>query len=380
VLTKLDDYPIHQTPYPVAHTYSADLNHYDRYFFNGYSPSGDLFFAVALGYYPNRKVMDAGFSVVRDGIEYSLIASRRAPQEPTDTSAGPIKVTVEEPLEKLRVTVAPNDHNIEADLLFTARTVPVEEPHFSRTDGISRTFDLTRLTQWGSWSGFVKVNGERMDVDQTVRGCRDRSWGVRGTGERRTVAPPGGPPQFFWLWAPINFDDLCVHFDVNEDADGRQWHSNGVIVPVQSPPLHSLERGRGGVVGAETGGLQHMARVAHDIAWEKGTRRAARATIRLTPHNGDDLNVDLEPLYNFQMKGIGYGHPEWGHGMWKGEAALNYEEIDLAKVNPLDPTMIHIQAICRATMGDRVGIGVLEQAVVGEHRPSGFTGIFDGAK
>ncbi|HEX5938820.1 MAG TPA: hypothetical protein VFZ12_00495, partial [Dehalococcoidia bacterium] len=171
MLTKLDDYPIHQTPYPIAHTYSADLNHYDRYFFNGYSPSGDLFFAVALGYYPNRKVMDAGFAVIRDGIEYSLIASRRAPNEPTDTSAGPIRVTVQEPLQRLLVTVAPNEHNIEADLLFEARTVPVEEPHFSRTDGITRTFDLTRLTQWGSWSGFIKVNGETIEVDQSVRGC-----------------------------------------------------------------------------------------------------------------------------------------------------------------------------------------------------------------
>jgi hypothetical protein len=123
-----------------------------------------------------------------------------------------------------------------------------------------------------------------------------------------------------------------------------------------------------------------MAAVAHDITWEKGARRAAKATIRLTPHNGDEVTVDLEPLYNFQMKGIGYGHPEWGHGMWKGEEALNFETYYLSKVNPLDPTMIHIQAICRASMGDRTGIGVLEQAVVGEHRPYGFTGIFEGAK
>ncbi|HEX5914672.1 MAG TPA: hypothetical protein VFY54_16245, partial [Rubrobacter sp.] len=105
-----------------------------------------------------------------------------------------------------------------------------------------------------------------------------------------------------------------------------------------------------------------------------------KATIRLTPHNGDDLTVDLEPLYNFQMKGIGYGHPEWGHGMWKGEEALNFETYDLSKVNPLDPTMIHIQAICKATMGDRTGIGVLEQAVIGEHSPYNLTGIFDGAQ
>ena len=36
-LSKGDDYPIHQTPEPVAYA-GTDRNFYDRYFFNGYSP------------------------------------------------------------------------------------------------------------------------------------------------------------------------------------------------------------------------------------------------------------------------------------------------------------------------------------------------------
>ena len=35
-LSKGDDYPIHQTPEPVAYA-GTDRNFYDRYFFNGYS-------------------------------------------------------------------------------------------------------------------------------------------------------------------------------------------------------------------------------------------------------------------------------------------------------------------------------------------------------
>ncbi|HVM39755.1 MAG TPA: hypothetical protein VM618_03115, partial [Acidimicrobiia bacterium] len=67
MLTPFDDYPIHQTPLPVAHPVGGDPNHYDRYFFNGYT--GDLYFAVAMGLYPNRGVIDAAFSVVHDGIQ-----------------------------------------------------------------------------------------------------------------------------------------------------------------------------------------------------------------------------------------------------------------------------------------------------------------------
>ena len=49
MLTPYDDYPIHQTADPVAHPSSADPNHYDRYFFNGFSRDGSLFFAAAMG-------------------------------------------------------------------------------------------------------------------------------------------------------------------------------------------------------------------------------------------------------------------------------------------------------------------------------------------
>ena len=47
MLTKADDYPIHQLPEPIAYT-GTDRNFYDRYFFNGYTPDGSSFFAAAL--------------------------------------------------------------------------------------------------------------------------------------------------------------------------------------------------------------------------------------------------------------------------------------------------------------------------------------------
>ena len=80
------------------------------------------------------------------------------------------------------------------------------------------------------------IDGETLAITPTeIVGCRDRSWGVRPVGQ----APPGPGgfgPQFFWLWAPINFDDVCVHFDTNELGDGRQWHSEGLVMPVLSAP------------------------------------------------------------------------------------------------------------------------------------------------
>ena len=72
--------------------------------------------------------------------------------------------------------------------------------------------------------------------------------------------------------------------------------------------------------------------------------------------------------------------PEWGHGIWKGEEVVGCEQWKLADLNPLDPRHIHVQELCCARMGEREGIGILEQLVIGPHEPSGFEGLFDGAK
>jgi len=63
VLTPFDDYPIHQTPLPLAHPATGDPNHYDRFWFNGYTE--DYYFAAGMAVYPNRGIIDGAFAVVR---------------------------------------------------------------------------------------------------------------------------------------------------------------------------------------------------------------------------------------------------------------------------------------------------------------------------
>ena len=370
MLTSFDDYPIHQTSAPIAHTVTSSPDHYDRYFFNGYTADGELFFAAALGVYPNRRVMDAAFSVVAGGKQHVVRASRLAPVERTETRVGPITVEVVEPLQTLRVRVDRNAYGITADLLFRARTAAIEEPRFTRRLEGRVIMDSTRLTQFGRWEGTLDAWGHRVTVEPAhVIGCRDRSWGVRMVGEPEAGAP-GMPPQFFWLWAPINFDDVCTHFDVNEDGSGRRWHQNGNVAATTDD--------RGAASGAPA--VEYMAAVDHRITWQPGTRRATSATITLTPHDAPAHVITLEPILTFQMLGIGYLHPQWGHGMWKGEEAVDGESWTVAELDPMDPRHIHVQQLCRARMGARTGTGVLEQLVLGPHTPSGFTSILDPAR
>jgi hypothetical protein len=39
-------------------------------------------------------------------------------------------------------------------------------------------------------------------------------------------------------------------------------------------------------------------------------------------HGGERIEASLDPLICFRMKGIGYTHPMWGHGRWKGELEI----------------------------------------------------------
>jgi hypothetical protein len=291
-------------------------------------------------------------------------ASRLAPVERAETRVGPIAVDVVEPLRVLRVRVDANPHGIEADVTFTARGPAVEEPRFTYKPEGRVVMDLTRLTQFGTWSGTIRAGGHTHTLaDDRVLGCRDRSWGVRPIGEPETGAP-GMPPQFFWLWAPVHFDDVCAHFDANEDGEGRRWHANGMLVPVATDDPARVET---------------MTSIGHRIRWRPGTRRSASAEITLAPHAGAARVVALEPVMDFQMRGLGYLDPEWGHGMWKGPEAIDGQAWTVAELDPMDPRHLHVQQVCRARMGERSGIGVLEQMVIGPHAPSGFTSILDPA-
>jgi hypothetical protein len=80
------------------------------------------------------------------------------------------------------------------------------------------------------------------------------------------------------------------------------------------------------------------------------------------------------------MKGLGYGHPEWRHGSWKGELEIGGESFDPETLSLLAPENLHVQQLVRASDGDRDGIGVLEQLVIGPYEPAGFTSLFDGAR
>jgi hypothetical protein len=363
MLSRADDFPIHQTPEPIAVS-GTDRNFYDRYFFSAQAPDGGAVVGVALGVYPHLNIIDCAVSVLHGGQQHSLFGSRVLGGERMDLCVGPVTLIVEEPLQKLRLVIAPNETGIHGELLFSGRAAPILEPRFIRRVGTRTLMDVTRMTQGGEWSGSITAPGVTHDLTGW-RGTRDRSWGVRpiGAADSQPTQPPVSP-QFFWLWTPTAFDDWHLFFHTNDDEHGRPWNRSGVLVRLKDGAEFPLDDAR-------------MA-----LAFRPGSRHAAAARLEARMADGRPVSVDFRIGDNFMMRGIGYGHPVRGHGMFQGDGVVAQEVIDLAGVDPANPMNAHVQGLAEASLviGGAAAVhgrGLFEQLLIGPHAPSGFKGLFD---
>lgn len=364
MLTWGDEYPIHQTPEPVW-VAGTDRNFYDRYFFNGYSKDGSVFFGASFGVYPHLNVMDGAFSVLKDGVQKSVHLSRIMNHERMDVRVGPMKIDVIQPLHSVKITLE-DAEGISAELTFEGRHFPVEEPRFQRRNGSRTVMDVTRMTQNGRWTGWIEIDGERIEVD-SYYGTRDRSWGIRpiGSQDPQPVVPQK-PPQFYWVWTPLNFPNLALYFHVNEDENGKSWNTRSVLA----------------MDGAGADGLLHLDEPKFTAEYDAGTRRVRKGLLSVKDEQGREHKVHYEPIATFQMKGLGYGHPTWAHGVYKGEYAIEREDFKPEVMPWNQPENLHIQAISKVRHEgpdgqSSEGIGALEQLYIGPHAPSGWKDVLD---
>ena len=373
MLSLFDDYPIHQTPEPIAKPASSDKDVYERYWFNGYSDAGDMYLGIGAALYPHLGIQDCGISIVHDGVQHAFHASARATPEPTDMRVGPFDIEIVEPMRSCRITLDDNETDFACDLLFEGRTANIEEPRHTLTGGLRPTMDTTRFMQLGTWDGWIRYDGNEMAIDKAhTRGTKDRSWGQRGVGG---PDPRGAPAQsmtggLLFLWAPLHFDDVGVAYQLFEDLKGRPLYQVGAKLPVYASTAD--------LPGVEDPGTEPMKNLGHRLTFESGSRMMATAALEMTSvDDGGTVEIELEKLFTFRMKGIGYSHPEWGHGLWKGELAMASERWKLDEIDESAFENQHVQHLVRARMDGKEGIGVLEQIVMGPYEPYGFTGIID---
>jgi hypothetical protein len=149
------------------------------------------------------------------------------------------------------------------------------------------------------------------------------------------------------------------------------WSEGGAILPVLAPGDPTVGPGSR---------FEEITDAALDIEWRPGQRHARRSVLTFRrPGSEEREEVVLEPQLTFRMSGVGYGHPTWGHGRWHDELVVAGEAVGVDEIDDTQPHHLHVQQVMRATWGDRTGLGVLEQIVIGPHHARGLTGLNDGA-
>ncbi|GAD82021.1 hypothetical protein [Nocardia asteroides] len=353
----LDEYPVHQTPLSLARVATSDRNFYDRYYFNAFDPAGDTMLITGFGVYPNLGVVDA-FATVRHGDrQRSVRFSDALTARDLTTAVGGYRIEVIEPLQRLRVVCEHDD--LAFDLTWTGAHPAVQEQPHLILSGTRPIIEASRFAQLGSWSGTLAVDGRDYTVDPaTWTGSRDRSWGIRPSGEPE---PPGraaaeGAGGFWWLYAPLRFDDFAIVVIVQEEPDGTRTLNNAVRI------WHDGRK--------EQLGWPRM-----HWTYESGTRHPKSVRLDMTTPDGKPLEVEIESRPGIALHvGCGYGpDPDWTHGRWMGRDWSLSSDYDLT-----DPAIVGrtpygvIDHIGYARCGDAEGWGLFEHASMGRHDPTGF--------
>ena len=363
----LDEYPIHQAPLSMRFPATSDRNAYDRCIMHAFAEDGSAYLVTGLGVYPNLGVIDAYATARRGQTQVAVRASDALGADRMAQAVGPIRFEVVEPLRRIRAICDADALGLSFDLTYQAVSEAFEEPRHVIHSGSRITVDGCRFVQTGRWTGTFSFQGQETDLDSTPwSGDRDRSWGIRPSGEAEPAGRSFRDPTtgIWWCWVPLRFPEYTIVVIAQEDPLGRRTLTEAVrIWPAGSGrPEEQLGWPR------------------FEITYRPGTRFPEHATIHLNERDGTPVTLEVDPVTFISLNvGCGYGSdPDWNHGLWKGEKWVDGSVYDLddPAVRGRTATSM-IDHVARATCNGEPGIGIFEHACLGRHDPSGFSGWED---
>lgn len=325
MLTALDDTLWHQLPTTFDHVWTSDPRFFDRYWFAIYSGDGRVAIQITMGAYRNMNVLDAGAVMIVDGKQHNLRVSRSL-NGSVETVCGPLRITPIEALKSFDIVIEPNDGALHGHIQWECvEPAHEEDPHYTRLHG--RTVeDYRRFDQIGTASGFLEVDGKRIDIDNWWS-CRDHSWGVRrGMGVPEPVTGPKVP------LSEKGHVMAFLFFSTSTMSGSLLFSGRGDDVPYTT----------GVITERETQLSHHVTDIALEVQLQEDTRRFHHAGVVATLENGLKLNMDVEAQGpSIAMQGLGYsgGYNDGrGLGAWRGD---NHLESDVWDVSHPAKVILH---------------------------------------
>ena len=272
---------------------------------------------IGMGQYPNLATQDAFACVCSNGKQRVLRASRELGDR-MDTTVGPFRVEVIEPLHKVRVIGESSEHPLAFDLTWTGAIPAFEEPqHFVRSHG-RVMFDSHRFAQTGFWEGTIEVDGEHdhrhpRPVEGNARPLVGRA------ARRRGGAAPASAARRRRCRA-CGTTRRCSSTTTRSSTSCRR-----------SPTATARSRRSGAHLERPARGYEWLGRPEFEHTLEPGTRMIRKPSKLSFPQApGGGFDVAVTPLRHAYIAiGTGYGmEDDWRHGMYQGPLVVQYNEYD----------------------------------------------------
>jgi hypothetical protein len=313
VLTRYDEFPVHQSPYPFSVVPVTDYSFDDGYYFGVFSAEQRLFLFQGMRVNPNNDMIGGYAGVMSDGVQHTVRFKR--PWRPDcDTRIGPYRYDFVEPFREIHLELADNPSSLRFDLRWLATAPAFEEAHHLASSRGRRTTDQTRYSQAGTARGWLELDGRRIDVTPEAGwfASRDHSWGLYF--ERPPLAPasrwvrPREQPavrRALRFWTVFSSPGLAGFYGLHESEDGEQLEMNDTFGTPFEGALHR----------EADGATIELAAARHEVEFVPGTKVMRAATVTLTDRDGGEWVQQLEgvgmPWWPFT---IGYGAGSWRDG------------------------------------------------------------------
>ncbi|WP_280358171.1 hypothetical protein [Nocardia otitidiscaviarum] len=370
MLTPQDELLCHQLPTTFDHVLQSDLRWTERIVLYGFDTGGTATVMTGMARYPNRNVTDAYAMVTLDGGKTHVVRMSREIAGRYDGlgswQVGPYRYEIGEPLRTVHASLDDNEHGVRLHLDFDAEFPAYEqEPAFFRSRGRVRE-DARRYYQNGRVSGWLEVEGERLELDpDTWWFGRDHSWGTRHGGgggslaEGEGMQPPETPDGVLYFMGIFEFADELVHFAHRETADGQRWHFEGTVVPRIDSTAAPIP----------------IVAVEHDLRFRKDFRILREGTFRAHGADGRTREFAVTALKDFWPGLAGYdNYRGYASGLWRGPYYSDGFTVDLSDTDELRRVSMLSETFCRVEHGGEVGHGLVEMVCMGRHARYGFAG------
>ena len=320
-----DELFVHQATETFASPGSSDPSWAEKVCAMAMTRDGSVQIGFGLGKYPNRNVIDGYGALSRGREQITVRASRALSSAPESTVIAPLHYEVLKPLQSIRFHLAPNDcQPIAFDWLFEAAlpVFPEERTHVRQQYRCAA--DLVRYHQIGTASGWIEVDGERIEMNQEDWvSTRDHSWGVRyDVGLPLTDVEPGlGIPPgagFMMMWCPV----------LMEGKDGSRY---GLHLHFTWTRMQGFEQKMVTARVEHANGTEEViAEIVPKLRFHPDNRRLLGGHLLCTMADGSERPLDIEVLGDTGVHlgaGLYFGFDGHHHGEWRGEKHVDGERI-----------------------------------------------------